>query len=63
MSEFEIVYNTLKQIGLKVSFQTAEHIIVTYHSCALEGSTLTLEETAKVLGYEIIKELKENKTK
>lgn len=57
-SEIERVVEALAKIRLRVSYETAQHIILSYHSCALEGCSLTLEETAQTIGFEIIEDLK-----
>jgi hypothetical protein len=59
MNEFEIIKKALKDIGFKtVSHET---LTLVYHSCALEGCSLTLEETAQNIGFEIIRKLKDSK--
>jgi len=62
-SEFARAARVLATLGLRVSFQTLEHIVLVYSSCALEGSSLTLEETARELGLEIIEKLRNQKEK
>lgn len=52
MSELEIIITTLRKMGVEPSFELVRNIELTYHSCALSGSDLTLEETTKLLAQE-----------
>ena len=56
-TETERVIEALEQIGLKTSLATVEGIILTYHSCGIEGCSLTLEETAQSIGWDIREKL------
>lgn len=62
-TEDERIVEALLQIGLRVSPETRKLIWLTYHSCAIEGSTLTLEETAQTLGLPICDRLIEERKK
>lgn len=57
-TENERIIAALAKIGLRVSRQTVEHIAIVYHSCAIEGCSLTLEETANDIGLDIIEKLR-----
>lgn len=60
-TEDERIVEALLQIGLRVSPETRNHISLVYHSCAIEGCELTLEETAQVIGWPIREKLIEQR--
>ena len=62
-TEDERIVEALLQIGLRVSPETRNHISLVYHSCAIEGSELTLEETAQAIGWPIREKLLQEKQK
>ncbi len=60
-TEDERIVEALLEIGLRVSLETRNHISIVHHSCAIEGSELTLEETAQAIGWPIREKLLEQR--
>ena len=54
MKDSEKVIEVLGKMGIKPSETMIRGIIMTYHSCGIEDASITLEDTAKSIGYDIL---------